>query len=164
MDAPQTKPLKNKKNNPSLSPREHEQPPAASVPAQRTERESDDDDSQTPESRTLPHRMFLKNGAPEDQLDFLEDFIASGNNILGNGWWITADRNGTLAGHIADGLNNVDVPENPQRPNRGGRPLPSTADARWELVDRQIRRGKFQPWRPPEDQSEYDKPFSGQVA
>jgi hypothetical protein len=78
------------------------------IPAPRVEREMPDEDSPTPEPRTLPHRLLLKNGAPEESLDFLEGFITSGNNVLGNGWWVTADRNGTLPDHITEGLKALD--------------------------------------------------------
>jgi len=197
------------KNTSSLS-RQDSPDAAPSTPAQRSEREMVDEDSQTPEPRTLPHRLLMKNGAPEDQLDFLEGFISSGNNVLGNGWWITADRNGSLADHIAEGVKALDEPDvggNPpwcghcdertrqrttewmenisvsrcpechplvvqtrtEEPSSAYRPSTSGARARQGLavadsLDRQFGHGRYQPWQPPADQSEYDQPFSGHIA
>jgi hypothetical protein len=84
----------------SLSPQD---PP---VEADEIERETFES-SVIAEEPTPPrpeHRLIGKRGITGDVVDFICGWIESGFDVRGLGWWITADRNGTLDQHIADAV------------------------------------------------------------
>ena len=109
MDATQTKPLKNQKNKPSLSPREDEQPPA-----QRTERE-DEEASQEPETEepNFIHRLLLDAGCPPENLAEVEGELIARHQPRSPAWWRTVAKNGDLPKLVAEVLEAL-LPIQPQ--------------------------------------------------
>jgi len=102
MDAPQTKPLNNPLNNPSsLSPRELEPEPDAN----KIEREGS---GSLVLGEVVPlasaEHLIAKRGVSSDAVPFVRDWITEVCQVRGPGWWITADRNGTLDEHIRGAL------------------------------------------------------------
>lgn len=98
--SPQGSPLK--KNPSSLSPRE------ASIPVQPAiaDRERDESSSQEEaEPLTLTQKLIAKHGARTlDEIQFVEGHIDITCNVQSPGFYITADANGTLALHVAEGM------------------------------------------------------------
>ncbi|MEU7170242.1 hypothetical protein ABZ949_01970 [Micromonospora tulbaghiae] len=94
-----------KENQPSLS------DGSSSAPAPREpsldERERDDESSEDPEPFNpdgFRERLVIKNGAPRHLATQVADCIEAANIIDGPGWWVTADRNGTLAVQVQTAL------------------------------------------------------------
>lgn len=84
-----------------------EAPPSVPAPRVSEERERDEDFSQNSQPQTLtpPQRLIAKRvGNNIDTIDFVLGFIKSANGINGDGWWFTADRNGSLDAQIARAL------------------------------------------------------------
>ena len=102
----QHQPLKD--NRPSLSGASS----SASAPGDLSpdERERDDESSEDLDNVNNPdgfrERLVIKNGAPRHLATQIADFIEATNIIDGIGWWVTADKNGTLAVQVRDALPN----------------------------------------------------------
>jgi hypothetical protein len=149
MDATQTKPLNNPMNKPSLSGAGRLSVPSPRVP----ERERDESVSQKPEPTSIARKVLAKRGLTDDEIDFALGHIESQNAINGDGWWITADRNGTLDTWVAsarEAMERGTVSGGPpcRRCNGTGK-HPSTnemfrgvdvdCECRWQAVDRKPR-------------------------
>jgi hypothetical protein len=103
MDAPQTKPLKNKENNPSLSPREDEHPPAATVPTPEPEREIDIASQKPGTEEPNPiRRLLLDAGCPTENLDEVADELVKRHDPRSPAWWRTVAKNGDLPDLVAE--------------------------------------------------------------
>jgi hypothetical protein len=87
-------------DQPSLSAGHEPTVAASSVNApQPREREADFSDHQFP---TMEHRILAKYGWLDKQADHLIKALTERYDIWGTGWWITADKNGTLPERIQE--------------------------------------------------------------
>lgn len=91
------------KNTSSLSAQDRQG--SASTTPRPTERENEGNFQYSKTTAlSVPQQLIAKRGAVGDQIDFVRGWIESQFDIKGVGWWINADRNGTLAAHVADAL------------------------------------------------------------
>ncbi|MBM0240514.1 hypothetical protein JNW88_31730, partial [Micromonospora sp. ATA32] len=92
--------------------------PSAGHPVDDRER---DEDSPKPEPQDLPRRLVAARGVAADMVDQVVTYLVRTFNIDGPGWWITADRNGTLDQRIAEALKVVSEPT-PDEPQPAAEP------------------------------------------
>lgn len=69
---------------------------SAPAPLVSDEQERDESFSQKPEPLDPRRRLIAKRGFVGDEIDFVQGFIESANRIDTDGWYFTADRNGSL--------------------------------------------------------------------
>lgn len=86
-------------NTSSLSTREVPGPP----PDEQEERDEVSSTSQTQET-SIERKLIAKRGVTGATINFVRSWIESNFNIGSTGWWIVADRNGSLDQHITDAL------------------------------------------------------------
>lgn len=104
--SPQDSPLK--KNPSSLSPRETEPAAAPSVPAQR-EREVESASQEEPKTQDPIHRMLIKHGCPADRVEAVKDRIGIIRAVQHDGFYFTANDNGSLTTAVADALQDLNA-------------------------------------------------------
>lgn len=92
----QYQPEENQTNPSSLSARTSVT--AARVPAE--DRERDEVTSSEGPNLSVQQRLVIKHGCPPHLSQQVVEFIEATNTIDHLGWWITADRNGTLAAQV----------------------------------------------------------------
>lgn len=90
------------KNNPSLS-GDLPSVPAPCDPGEE-DRERDGSTSSSNPNLTVQQQLVIKHGCPEHLAQLVVEYIEATNAIDGLGWWITADRNGTLAMQVQAGI------------------------------------------------------------
>lgn len=54
--------------------------------------------------KPLRQRILAKHDVPEDKTEYVIECIEGMYSVEGDGWWIAADRNGTLPARIAEAL------------------------------------------------------------
>ncbi len=151
LDTPLTKPLNKTLNKTSLSPRASG-PTAASAVEIQPEREMEES-SQKNQTDPPIHRLLLDAGCPREKLTEAEQWISDECLPRGLGWWRKTAGNGDLKVHVAAFLGE-------------GTSTPAGHAGRSRAVAdgfAPFHQSRYVPWRPPEDQSEYDRPFSGEV-
>ncbi len=139
------------KNSSSLSPRESSDSAPIDVDP-KPEREIEEA-AQNNQTGNPVHRLLLDAGCPSERLTEAERWITDECLPRGLGWWRKTAGNGDLKVHVAAFLGD-------------GTSTPAGHAGRFRAVadgNAPFNQNRYVPWRPPEDQSEYDRPFSGQV-
>lgn len=206
------------KNTSSLSPREDAE---SATPTSDREREVDASQEQ-PEPLNPVQRLLIKNGCPAEQVEQVKNRIDTLKNVMSDGWYFTANSNGSLKLAVGEALEDAATGPTEQCGECGDTGtagdwmnqhpcdclwwkdpgaarktfvalLKDFADCEhgmaggdmkapngwqacslcrgpgWVDKDVQPRTEKttnnrhYEPWRPPADQSAYDRPFSGQI-
>lgn len=91
------------KNPSSLSPREDDAP---AKPSPDQEREVDASQEQPEPHNPIAH-LLIKNGCPTEQVEQCKNRIDLIKNVLSDGWYFTADRNGSLRLAVGEALEDL---------------------------------------------------------
>lgn len=84
---------------------------AAPAPVGPTPRERDISTPSEPKTETPNpvHRMLIKHGAPADRVEDIKDRIDTIKNVQHDGFYFTADRNGSLTSAVGEALEDLDT-------------------------------------------------------